>query len=60
MEDTRSFHLAEIGNFLHPSVPISNNEVRNAFCIMISKYLDIWKFFTLPNFYCAVTKLFLI
>ncbi len=27
LEEQRSFHLAQIGNFLHPSVPISNNEV---------------------------------
>lgn len=28
IEETRSFHLAQIGNFLHPSVPVSDNEVR--------------------------------
>lgn len=27
LEDQRSFHLAQIGNYLHPSVPISNDEV---------------------------------
>ena len=28
LEDVRSFHLAQIGNFLHSSVPISDNEVQ--------------------------------
>ena len=27
LEEERSFHLAQIGNSLHPSVPISDNEV---------------------------------
>ncbi|XP_003383114.1 PREDICTED: serine--tRNA ligase, cytoplasmic-like isoform X2 [Amphimedon queenslandica] len=29
LEETRSFHLAQIGNSLHPSVPISDNEDNN-------------------------------
>ena len=39
-ESERDANLTQIGNVLHPSVPISNNEVRQAYVYM-SKYMYV-------------------
>ena len=52
LEQDRLTNLREIGNILHDSVPVSNDEVSSV--DMFSKlFSDSWKVVALPIFYCV-------
>ena len=60
MEEQRSFHLAQIGNFLHPSVPISNNEVSKELqstgihVVIITQYL-CYMYYTIIHYIIIIS-----